>query len=63
MEYTYTHIIMIVLFIIFYLLLYQTSLGRHISAVGSNEKAARISGLNVVFVKIMVYVLVSFTAA
>ena len=56
-------IIMIVLFIIFYLILYQTTLGRHISAVGSNESAARISGLNVTFIKIMVYVLVSFTAS
>ncbi|MBM3699890.1 MAG: ABC transporter permease [Actinobacteria bacterium] len=55
--------IMVALFIIFYLLLNQTSLGRHISAVGSNESAARISGLNVTFVKIMVYVLVSFTAS
>ncbi|MBN1298848.1 MAG: ABC transporter permease [Actinobacteria bacterium] len=55
--------IMLVLFIIFYLLLYQSSLGRHISAVGSNENAARISGLNVTFVKIMVYVLVSLTAS
>jgi ribose transport system permease protein len=56
-------IIMILLFIIFYLLLYQSTLGRHISAVGSNESAARISGLNVTFIKIMVYVLVSFTAS
>jgi len=55
--------IMVALFIIFYLLLYQSSLGRHISAVGSNENAARISGLNVTFVKIMVYVLVSLTAS
>ncbi len=55
--------IMVVLFIIFYLLLYQTPLGRHISAVGSNENAARISGLNVVFIKIIVYVLVAFTAS
>jgi ribose transport system permease protein len=55
--------IMLALFIIFYLLLNQTSLGRHICAVGSNESAARISGLNVTIVKIMVYVLVSFTAS
>jgi ribose transport system permease protein len=56
-------IIMVVLFIIFYVLLYHTSLGRHISAVGSNENATRISGLNVTFIKIMVYVLVAFTAS
>lgn len=56
-------IIMLVLFIIFYLLLYQSTLGRHISSVGSNESAAKISGLNVTFIKIMVYVLVSITAS
>jgi ribose/xylose/arabinose/galactoside ABC-type transport system permease subunit len=59
----YPIIIMVVLFVIFYLLLYQTSLGRYISAVGSNEGAAAISGLNVTFIKIMVYVLVAFTAS
>jgi ribose transport system permease protein len=56
-------VIMVILFIVFYLLIYQTTLGRHISAVGSNESAARISGLNVTIVKIMVYVLVAFTAS
>jgi ribose transport system permease protein len=55
--------IMLVLFIMFFLLLNQTPYGRHICAIGSNESAARISGLNVTFVKIMVYVLVSFTAS
>jgi ribose/xylose/arabinose/galactoside ABC-type transport system permease subunit len=55
--------IMLVLFILFFLLLNQTPYGRHICAIGSNESAARISGLNVTFVKIMVYVLVSFTAS
>jgi ribose/xylose/arabinose/galactoside ABC-type transport system permease subunit len=59
----YPIIIMVVLFVVFYLLLYQTSLGRYISAVGSNESAAFISGLNVTFIKIMVYVLVAFTAS
>ena len=59
----YPIIIMVVIFIVFYLLLYQTSLGRYISAVGSNEGAALISGLNVTFIKIMVYVLVAFTAS
>ena len=55
--------IMLVLFILFFLLLNQTPYGRHICAIGSNESAARISGLNVTFVKIMVYILVSFTAS
>ncbi len=54
--------IMIVLFIVFYLVLYNSPLGRHVSAIGSNEYASRISGLNVDLVKIVVFILVSFTA-
>ena len=54
--------IMVVLFVIFYFILYHTPFGRHISAVGSNESAARISGLKVDLIKIFVFVLVSFTA-
>jgi ribose transport system permease protein len=55
--------IMIVLFAIFYFLLYHTPFGRHISAVGSNENASRISGLKVDLIKILTFVLVSFTAS
>jgi len=54
--------IMVILFVIFYFILYHTPFGRHISAVGSNESAARISGLNVDLIKIAVFGLVSFTA-
>jgi ribose/xylose/arabinose/galactoside ABC-type transport system permease subunit len=54
--------IMVVLFVLFYFILYHTPFGRHISAVGSNESAARISGLRVEMIKIFVFVLVSFTA-
>ncbi len=54
--------IMLFLFIVFFLVLYQTPFGRHISAVGSNENAAKISGLRVDFIKIAVFMLVSFTA-
>jgi ribose/xylose/arabinose/galactoside ABC-type transport system permease subunit len=54
--------IMVVLFVLFYFILYHTPFGRHISAVGSNESAARISGLRVDMIKIFVFVLVSFTA-
>jgi len=56
-------IYMVVIFIAFYLLLNQTTFGRHIAAVGSNEQAARMSGLNVTVIKTMVYVLVAFTAS
>lgn len=55
--------IMVVLFVFFYFLLYHTRFGRHIAAVGSNENAARISGLNVNLIKIGVFMLVSVTAA
>jgi ribose transport system permease protein len=54
--------IMIVLFAVFYFLLYHTAFGRHVSAVGSNESAAKISGLKVDLIKIFVFVIVSFTA-
>lgn len=55
--------IMVLFFGLFYLVVYRSSFGRHVAAVGSNESAARISGLNVDLVKIGVYVLVAFTAA
>jgi ribose transport system permease protein len=55
--------IMIFLFVFFYFLLYHTPFGRHISAVGSNENASRISGLKVDMIKILTFVLVSFTAS
>lgn len=54
--------IMLGLFVFFFFLLYHTRFGRHISAVGSNESASRISGLNIDRIKIGVFMLVSFTA-
>jgi len=54
--------IMVFFFVLFYMILYHTPLGRHISAVGSNENAARISGVKVDGVKIMVYTLVALTS-
>jgi ribose transport system permease protein len=54
--------IMVLFFIIFYVILYHTSFGRQVSAVGSNETATRISGVNVDVVKVGVYVLVALTA-
>lgn len=56
-------IYMVVIFVVFYVLLNQTTFGRHIAAVGSNEQAARMSGLNVTVIKTLVYVLVAFTAS
>jgi ribose/xylose/arabinose/galactoside ABC-type transport system permease subunit len=54
--------VMVLFFIVFYIILYHTSFGRQVSAVGSNETATRISGVNVDLVKIGVYILVAFTA-
>jgi len=54
--------IMVVFFAVFYLVVYRSPFGRHVAAVGSNESASRISGLDVDLVKIGVYVLVAFMA-
>jgi len=48
-------IIMFILVVVFSLFLRYTVLGRQIYAVGSNEEAARLSGVNVNFVKTFVY--------
>ena len=42
--------------------MYRSSFGRHVAAVGSNESAVKISGVNVDAVKIGVYALVALTA-
>jgi len=56
-------IYMAVLFVIFYILLNQTTFGRHVAASGSNEQAAKMSGLNVSLIKTIVYILVAFSAS
>ncbi len=54
---------MIILVVIFTLFLNHTVLGRQIYAIGSNEAAARLSGVNTTAVKIFVYTLTGvFTA-
>lgn len=50
-------IILIVAVIIFDLVMKKTSLGKHVFAVGSNEKSARLSGINVDRVKIATYMI------
>jgi ribose/xylose/arabinose/galactoside ABC-type transport system permease subunit len=47
--------ILFLTFIIAYFILNHTSLGRYIYAVGGNEHAARVSGINVVKIKLFVY--------
>ena len=41
----------------------KTAFGRQTIAIGSNEKAAKLSGINVNFKKVLIYVLVGFTTA
>ena len=47
--------ILIITFLVCYLILYYTSIGRYIYAVGGNEHAALVSGINVTKVKMFVY--------
>lgn len=54
--------VMVAFFGLFYLVVYRSPFGRHVAAVGSNESASRISGLNVDWIKIGVYVLVALMA-
>ena len=52
----------IILYIIFFILLKWTKFGRNIYAVGSNEEAAAISGINVAGVKTAVYTIMGTLA-
>ena len=54
---------MLVLFALAWLLATKTPLGRHIYAVGGNERAARLAGIRVPRVKILTYVASSICAA
>jgi ribose/xylose/arabinose/galactoside ABC-type transport system permease subunit len=50
-------IILIILFIVFQVLLYQVKIGRYIYAVGGNETAAKVSGINTKNVKMIAYII------
>lgn len=56
-------IIMVIVTIVATIFLTQSTLGRYIYAVGGNEEAARLAGINVTLVKITVYVISSTLAA
>ena len=56
-------IIFIVLTIFGTFILRKTPLGRRVLAVGNSDKTSKISGINIDFVKIMVFVLVGFFTA
>ncbi len=53
----YLMIIFIIITIIFDIVMKRTTLGKHVFAVGSNEKSARLSGINVDNVKIATFMI------
>ena len=53
----YITFVFVAMLIIFIILTKNTKFGKRIYAVGSNEKAARLTGINVTFVKISVFVI------
>jgi ribose transport system permease protein len=56
-------IIMLLVYIIAYLILTRTKFGLYTYAIGGNEEATRLSGVNVRFHKAMVYALSGLTSA
>lgn len=56
-------VILVLLAVIFAIILKKTSFGWHIFAIGGNEKAAKLSGVKVNQVKILVYMISGICAA
>ena len=56
-------IILVIFFGIFYFILNHTTLGRRIYATGSNEKCAKLVGVDTVKVKVYVYAISGFLSA
>jgi ribose transport system permease protein len=56
-------VLMIAMYILFSFFLNYTVLGRHIYAVGGNMANAKLSGINVDFIRTIVYVISGFMAA
>ena len=54
--------ILVIAYVIFFVVMKWTKFGRKIYAVGSNEEAARISGINVERTKISVYAIMGLLA-
>ncbi len=50
-------IVMLLVFVVSYVILSQTPFGRYVYAIGGNEEAARLSGVNVLLDKTLVYVI------
>ena len=56
-------IILVLTFVIFYFILNHTTFGRRVYATGSNEKCAKLVGVNTARVKVWVYGISGFLAA
>ena len=56
-------VIAVIVFLVLYVVLRHTKLGRHVYAVGSNADAARLSGIKVSQVKFFIFMLSGFCAA
>lgn len=56
-------ILVIIVYIAYHIFLTRTSTGRYIYAVGGNKEAARLSGINVDKILMIVYILSGFMAA
>ena len=59
----YSTAILFGLIILFWLILTRTTFGRHVYAVGGNPEASRRAGINVTYVRIIVFTLCSLLAA
>lgn len=53
---------LLVFFVIMFIVLNKTKIGRYIFAIGSNEEAVRLSGINANFWKALAYVISGFAA-
>jgi ribose/xylose/arabinose/galactoside ABC-type transport system permease subunit len=56
-------VVMLIIYILAHVLLTRTKFGRYTYAIGGNEEATRLSGVNVRFHKTMVYLLSGLTSA
>ncbi len=56
-------IIFVVIILLGVVFLHYTKFGRHVYAVGGNEQSARVSGINVRRVKMIVYMITGFVSA
>lgn len=53
----------LIMFIIYFIIAKHTKLGRHMYAVGSNEKASRLSGINTDWIKIAAFLMLGLAIA